>query len=569
MSPGVIPFETKSLNPLVKVFADEELTAPSYWKATALLNERAVFQTAYRSRERIRNIRVRVESGLQEWISVREVGLVPSEFPVRDGHDGYVLRTAPGLYPDPLYPLNPEEGITSLGGQWRSLWIAIDPEGRAAAGNYPVVIQFMTEEGALLGEERFELELLPCSLPPQTLHRTEWLHADCIATQYGVEVWSGEHWELLGKFIRTAARNGINTMLTPLFTPPLDTQVGGERPTVQLVDVHKEGDRYRFGFARLKRWVELCEDCGIDRFEFSHLFTQWGARHAPKIVGRVAGDPGQAGGQGGLTRLFGWETDAGGPEYRSFLDQFLPELAAFIRENGLEKRCFFHVSDEPHPEHLESYGSAAAILNAHVGEFPRIDALSDFAFYEKGLVPTPVPGLDHLEPFLENRIADLWTYYCNSQYLEVSNRFFAHPSLRTRIIGMQMYKYGIKGFLHWGYNFWYSQFSRRPVDPFRVTDCGLAFPSGDAFVVYPGEDGPVESLRLHVFYDALQDMRALELLERFIGRQGVVDVLEEGLAEPLTFRQYPRDEAWLLNKREQVNRLITSYANGQVMNHDN
>lgn len=61
------------------------------------------------------------------------------------------------------------------------------------------------------------------------------------------------------------------------------------------------------------------------------------------------------------------------------------------------------------------------------------------------------------------------------------------PSARNRILGALLYKYNAVGFLQWGYNFWYSQFSKHEIDPFTVTDAGKAFPSGDAFVVYPGE----------------------------------------------------------------------------------
>ncbi len=55
-----------------------------------------------------------------------------------------------------------------------------------------------------------------------------------------------------------------------------------------------------------------------------------------------------------------------------------------------------------------------------------------------------------------------------------------------------MYLYGIEGFLHWGYNYYSSQYSIRKIDPYRVTDADDAFPSGDAFLVYPGEDGKAE-----------------------------------------------------------------------------
>jgi hypothetical protein len=279
------------------------------------------------------------------------------------------------------------------------------------------------------------------------------------------------------------------------------------------------------------------------------LFTQWGAKHAPKIMVKE-GDV--------LVKAFGWETDAFGEEYKAFLSEFLPRLVEFLKNNNLEHYCYFHVSDEPSMDHLEAYSKASNLLNKYLKEFPIIDALSNYDFYEKGLVKNPIPASNHIEKFLENNVPDLWTYYCCSQGKEVSNRFMNMPSARNRIIGMQLYKFNIKGFLHWGYNFWYSQYSMYPIDPYRVTDSGLAFPSGDAFVVYPGKEGPLESIRLEVFYEALQDLRALTLLESKLGKEAVIKLLEEDLQEPITFKVYPQDEKWILNKREKINNLLMS-----------
>ena len=41
-------------------------------------------------------------------------------------------------------------------------------------------------------------------------------------------------------------------LLTPVFTPPLDTAIGGERRTVQLVDVHVTENGYTFGFDKFE-----------------------------------------------------------------------------------------------------------------------------------------------------------------------------------------------------------------------------------------------------------------------------------------------------------------------------
>ncbi|MBB6673115.1 DUF4091 domain-containing protein [Cohnella nanjingensis] len=549
-------FETRCLSSLTKVFADAAPADRPVQRGTALWKETYAFQVAYRSSRAIGRMQIAAQSPLAPYLSLREVGLSPSELPTLENPDPGYLRTAPGLYPDPLYPL--EDGIRAFPGQWRSVWVTIAlptrAEGEALPGGksqaaFPIEIAFEDEEGARLGGETFSLTVISAELPEQKLIHTEWFHADCIATQYGVGAFSEEHWLLLERYIRNAADHGVNMLLTPLFTPPLDTAVGGERPTVQLIGVTRLGeDDYRFDFARLERWVRMCREAGIRYFEFSHLFTQWGAKHAPKIVATVNGEE---------QRIFGWETDAGSEAYRRFLDQFLPELVRFIETQGIGESSYFHVSDEPSLEHLGSYRQARELLRRHLSGFKFFEALSDYAFYEQGLVPTPVPANNHIEPFLEHGVEPLWTYYCVGQHRDVSNRFFSLPSARNRIIGLQLYKHGVQGFLHWGFNFWYTQYSIRAVDPFRVTDAGGAFPSGDAFVVYPGAEGPIDSLRWEVFREALQDIRALELLESLRGKEAAIAVFMQGLEQgELTFSQYPADAEWLLGARERINLAI-------------
>lgn len=172
--------------------------------------------------------------------------------------------------------------------------------------------------------------------------------------------------------------------------------------------------------------------------------------------------------------------------------------------------------------------------------FRTFDALSDFAFYQQGPVETPVAATDHIDPFIEHRVPGLWAYYCCVQKTEVANRFFAQPSARNRILGVQLYLYRIAGFLHWGFNFYNSAHSRERINPYAVTDSGHAFPSGDPFVVYPGEDlQPVESLRLRVLHQGLQDMRALQLLESLTDRATVEALIERELGMRITFKRYP------------------------------
>ena len=224
---------------------------------------------------------------------------------------------------------------------------------------------------------------------------------------------------------------------------------------------------------------------------------------------------------------------------------------------GIAEKTYFHISDEPSMEYIESYRAARKTVEKDLKGYKTFDALSDFGFYEEGLVEQPVCSLDHMQSFLEKRPSKLWGYYCVSQDQKVSNRFIVQPGYRTRILGVQMYKYMLDGFLQWGYNFYNSAYSLYPIDPYQCTDGDLAFPSGDPFIVYPGPGGvPEESQRLMLMDEAMSDLCAMNLLEGLAGREAVMECMEPGGRELVTIEEYPRNKEYLIACRERVNRRI-------------
>ena len=539
-------FEFKYISSLEKIFPDQKEITGEIKKLSALRGETVSFQIAYRSDSPIW-LTVETES---EQVEVREVALAPSEFVVTNEPD--VLRDSPGLYPDPLMPI--KEPLRMPPDQWRALWVTVrtSPEDMPGIKNITVKLsaKSLWENEPVEQVCSFPLEILSAVMPEQKLVHTQWFHADCIYTYYKVPCWSEKHWNLLEKYFRNFAAHGINMLLTPLWTPPLDTKVDGERPTVQLLDIAYKDGVFTFDFTRLERWIDLALKCGVKYFEMSHPFTQWGAKCCPKIMVNVSGK---------MEKMFGWHTSSLSTEYIAFLRTLYPQLLAFLKEKGLAEKCYFHISDEPSPEHLENYKACAKIIRELVGDLPVIDALSHVDFYLDGTVKHPIPANNMIEDFVDAKVDPLWTYYCISQQKDVPNRFFNFPSYRNRIMGVLMYRYGVKGFLHWGYNFWYTQFSlKTDIDPFTCTDSGRAFCSGDAYLVYPGENGPVDSIRGEITFEAFQDCCALQKLESLIGREKVLCMIHEGLDYELKMKQYPRSAEWLLNLRERVNQAINN-----------
>ena len=439
---------------------------------------------------------------------IRTVDSVPVRL-AADNEEPYFLRTAPGLYPDLLNRLEDGDSFRILPRQPRVLWVTVPVPEDCVPGEYELGFSFFSRQGEeLCARCAFTLQTVDVTLPPQELIRYEWFHSDCLAAYYGVESWSEKHWEIVEAFARNAVRHGINALYTPLWTPPLDTEVGAERPTCQLLEIGYDPATggYTFNFDRLGRFLEMGKRLGFRRFGMSHLFTQWGARFTPKIVCTLP--------DGSEVKRFGWHVSSEDPSYAEFLKALMPGLLAFLRGNGAGEMCFFSVSDEPSMEHLDSYRRAVELVTPLLEGLPTIEALSNYDFYERGLVKHPVPANNHIGPFVGN-VAGLWSYYCCGQQHLVPNRMIAMPSARNRIMGTLCYVYDLAGFLQWGFNFYYSQYSRRFIDPFACTDAGGAFPAGDPFIVYPGENGePLDSIRHEVFADGLQDLRALQHLRR-------------------------------------------------------
>ena len=464
-------------------------------------------------------------------------------YPTRNDED--YLRKKAGLYPDLLIPMEAGETVQIPAGALFSVYGTVKVPENTAAGDYTVTVGFALENGEKV-TEKFTLRVIDAVLPAQEIDVAQWVHYDCIADAHGFEIFSEEHWQAIENYLKMAVEHGINTILTPVFTPPLDTAIGGERPTVQLVDVEKNGKIYKFGFEKFRRFISLCQKLGAKKFEISHLFTQWGAYHAPKVMAKADGK---------YTKIFGWETDAAGEEYVVFLRAFLNALLEEAKALGIEKKLIFHISDEPNINHLEQYKLVKSKIADILADYPVYDALSDFDFYEKGIVARPIPASDRIEPFLKANVENLWTYYCCGQYKDVSNRFLDMSLARTRVIGTQFWKYNIAGFLHWGYNFYYTQYSKRKINPYVITDGDGFAPAGDAFSVYPAPGGkPYRSLRLVAFHEALCDTRALSLCEKLCGKEAVLAVLErEG---EITFSSYPRTAEFILSTREKINEMI-------------
>lgn len=561
--------ETRLVSSLEKVgICGEPTELNQDYTFSVLLGETISFQIAYREsdKEKVSEyhlnkevVRIHETDGVYEklqemeapGIRVRRVLPVMCRYSCNpeSWDEDYLFRDS-RMAPDLLRDIG-EESLTA-GEEWQSLWVDITPGQGQLPGNYRVSVSLKPADGEKETECCADVRVIDSVLPPLSIPHTEWFHFDGIVNYYKVGAFTEEFWKIFENFLEVYVRRGGNMMYVPVLTPPLDTGVGLERTTIQLVDVEVSGDKYCFDFSNLERFLDICLADGITYFEICHLFTQWGAAAAPKVEAKVNGE---------RKKIFGWDTPSDAPEYLHFLGELLPALKGVLAGRGLLPQTFFHISDEPDLSSAH-YQTAQKAVRSLLEGCTIMEAVSDYEYYEKGLVDIPVCAVNHIEPFLEKHTPGLWSYFCCAQTVEVPNRFISMPSRRNRIYGILMYWHEISGFLHWGFNFYNSALSKEQIDPYETVDAGGTFPAGDAFLVYPGENGvPEESIRLMVQEEAISDYRALCALESRIGRDKVLELIRQEAGMELSFRQYPKTDGFILSLRDKINRLLMEKGN--------
>ncbi len=488
-----------------------------------------------------------LDGSLSKYAIVRDVRNVPVDRPVNpEKYDSQYLRTAPGIYPDILTPLRYGGRVVPGRDKLRSLWIEIEPP-KDMCGLEELSITLSYED--FTATVRLDVNIIKAALPDQALLYTQWFYCDCLAAYYNVPVWSEKHWEIIENFARLYVKRGRNMIYTPLLTPALNVLPPYERTPSQLIDVTLKDGKYSFSFDKVDRWIDMCDRLGIKYFEISHFFDQHKAAHSAKVYANVDGEDKQ---------LFTWNTLSDDPEYVRFLREMVSAFIAHMKERGDDARCYFHVSDEPNLEYLDHYTKIKNSFSDIVEDYPIMDALSDIEFYKTGAISTPVPTTTSIMSFIEAGATNLWTYYACCELVDYSNCYVAMPSWRTRSIGMQLYKYNIKGFLHWGYNYYNNRASGDAINPYLDLGGEDWVPAGDTFIVYPGQNGePIESMRSITMDEAMQDIRAMRLAESYTSHEYVVKVMEEALGREITFANCALTSEQMLNVRAAVNKIIS------------
>ncbi|PIU60429.1 MAG: hypothetical protein COS85_24560 [Armatimonadetes bacterium CG07_land_8_20_14_0_80_59_28] len=482
------------VDPMENVFrtAQPPPDAPDKIELHAVRNEFECAQIVLRSEERIDELSVqfasltssvgRIEASNLRW---NVVGYVPVQKNTPKTPASELAGIAPGEFPDPLL----EKASFALApGRSQPLYLTFRVPVDTPPGEYRGAVQItagetnadtavaevpilLTVHGAALSEERH-------------FGFTSWFSAGDLAKQHGVTVWSEDFWRLLPAYARNLNEHRQTMILTPM----------------ELIKVNRAANGYlTFDFSRFDRWARLFVDAGVPVLEGKEMGRRVGKWTSPLMEFHPVpvNDPLKA------TRK-PLPNDA-------VLRAFFGALEQRLEKQGWLDRFVMHVSDEPTRYNYPSWRKMSQFIRAAAPRLRRIEANQTTEL--DGDIEISVPQLDSFGVGMDRYSAkrnqygnELWFYTCMYPTGAFANRFVDYPLIKTRLLPWIAARYGLTGYLHWGYNYW----SERPFEFVERSN----LPPGDSFVVYPGKNGPLNSLRWEMFREGIEDYECLLLLSQ-------------------------------------------------------
>jgi hypothetical protein len=394
------------------------------------------------------------------------------------------------------------------------------------------------------------LDVAPLVLKPsRDFLVTHWWCADALYDWYKLDPFGEKWFKITRPYLEDMIDHGSNVILVPLFYVRREIV---ERPGQLLLITEPTPGHYVFDWSRVRQFVRLAKSVGFEHFEWSHLWSVAGNAVTAENTTRIYTYQ-----EGRATLIWPPETKGNSAIYRHFLEQFLPEFHEFLSEEGILEQSLFHLADEPggRPQDMANYRQARQWLRELAPWMKVMDALSNMEYASRGMTDLGVPAVNAAKGFRDAGLPH-WVYYCCLPRGNYLNRFFDTPLPKIRMSGWLFYRLGAKGFLHWGFNYWYmmdlgnNKKSQVLLDPFSdgaaggANDPSTMIPYGDPFVVYPGPNGPIDSIRWEVFAESLQDYALLQTA-------GIKP--DDPLLAPIKdYADFPRSEEWIETMRGKI-----------------
>ena len=484
------PFECFAASDLVRIFEDG-YNCPEPRNSLEIFgirNEYVSAQCVIKANEDLQNVTVSLNllkhaalttSLPADALKWNFVGSIPIEENTPKYKKADLIRAAPAQFPD--YLAEDREVFVKKGG-YKAVYLTIKIPRDAEAGDYTGNVTIKTDTADI--SLPLLLKIYPLTLPDERhLMVTEWYSTGNFKKFHDIDTSDSQRfYEMLRVYAENMAEHRQNVF----------------RVSLDLITCKQASDgSMKFDFSKFDKWADAFWQTGrMDLLEtgFVARFGEgdWSSNEILLRDFRVQMEPA------------GERITVPGKE---FLPRFLPAFESHLREKGWLEKTVFHIADEPSNHNVMSWREASEFVRQHAPALRRIDAVETTHCFDR--LEIWVPKLDHLATWYDvfkraqNQGYELWFYTVGIfQKGSYPNKTVDVPLIESRILHWLNYRFGLKGYLHWGFNSWTD-------DPFAAPGTHR----GDGWHVYPKKDGLINSLRWEQMRNGIQDYEYLWMLE--------------------------------------------------------
>ena len=335
----------------------------------------------------------------------------------------------------------------------------------------------------------FKIEIHPIELPQLSESKffyTNWFNLNKMEESHNLTRWSDSWFRMLEKYAQLMAHGRQNCIIIP-----------GELITYN-------NGKFILDKEKMLGFINVFRKYGFQYFESPHLLYR------------------------------GDNDDWGDPELKVILTkkryysengkQDIEKIVKLIREftigNGLTNSWLQHISDEPTSVNAGCYSDLAGQIKEIFPEIKIMEATND----REGIAGAIDIWCPIINDFEENELffrereefgEKVLVYTCLVPGGKWLNRTLDMEKLRQVYFGWGAAHYNTGGYLHWGLNQYHADPFEQSVvkHPSPVASANNFLPAGDTHIVYPGQSGPLSSIRFEAHRMGCEDYELLQKLK--------------------------------------------------------
>lgn len=340
-------------------------------------------------------------------------------------------------------------------------------------------------------------------------HLDMWFNPSAIADYYKIDHWSSEHWLLIEKYLKEYASRGGKNITTTITHEPWHKPwlKGVSRSQIafgykSMINWSKNlNGEWEFDYKIFDKYVDLASKIGINGQINAFSLTPF---HSNQKI-HFFDESSQS------NKLL--TLNIGDEVYEEVWATFLKKFSIHLKKKKLFERIYLAFDEKPEeqmklvrniiknssPEFLNK-----TVISGHpeVGENSNNFSISYMFFPEQPLERgAAVPVL----PTIEERIREgrKTTFYLCAEPAHPNTLTYS-PAIEGQLIPWLALKYNTDGYLRWSFNNWTKDPFKKPV---------FIHSQGDDYQIYPGEKGPISSIRWELLKEGIEDFELFKVIK--------------------------------------------------------